>query len=73
MIKHLIKHYNKIWTPVFFAAAAVTYYLNCSEVICHHNHPGHGQNQSHFTEMFFMWLAMGFAHLGAWFPHCDCK
>ena len=67
----MIKHYNKIWTPIFFITAAVTYYLNCSETICHHNHQGH--NQSHFTEMFFMWILMGLAHLGHWFKQCNCK
>ena len=62
----MIKHYNKLWTPIFFITAAISYYLNCSETICHHN-------QSHFTEMFFMWLVMGFAHLGSWFKQCNCK
>ena len=67
----MIKHYNKLWTPIFFIAATISYYLNCSETICHHNHQGH--NQSHFTEMFYMWILMGLAHLGAWFKQCNCK
>ena len=63
----MIKHYNKIWAPIFFVAAAISYYLTGPENICHHNHEGH--NPLHFTEMFYMWILMGLAHLGSWFDH----
>ena len=63
----MIKHYNKVWAPIFFVAAAISYYLNGPENICHHNHEGH--NPLHFTEMFYMWILMGLAHLGSWFDH----
>ena len=67
----MIKHYNKIWAPIFFVAAAISYYLNGPENICHHNHEGH--NPLHFTEMFYMWILMGLAHLGSWFDHDNSK
>jgi hypothetical protein len=73
------KYYNKLWSPVFFIMAIISYILNCcNNILCVHEH--HHTNSSNLdflsslNSMTVMWFIMGLAHLGSYLiKNCNCN
>jgi len=74
----MIKYYNKLWSPLFFILAIISYIMNCcNNIMCLHNHhhttPSNLDFLISLNSMTVMWFIMGLAHLGAyWTNGCNC-
>ena len=76
----MIKHYNKLWSPLFFKLSIASYILSqyYTPTICNHSKINTFNwfldIITSLNSMTVMWFLMGLVHLSAyWTKECNCK